>query len=138
MSAHPVHLAIIMDGNGRWATARRMPRLAGHKAGAETVRRVIEASPGLGVRTLTLYAFSSDNWKRPQAEVEQQIRHSVDSAQLFRIFPEWNRLPTLLLKDSGTALDLGLAPLIAIAVGRPADQVERRLRAAPPDRMQRR
>ncbi|MCC7069700.1 MAG: hypothetical protein IT383_00145 [Deltaproteobacteria bacterium] len=72
--------------------------------------------------------------ERPQAEVEQQIRHSVDSAQLFRIFPEWNRLPTLLLKDSGTALDLGLAPLIAIAVGRPADQVERRLRAAPPDK----
>ena len=69
MSALPVHLAIIMDGNGRWATARRMPRLAGHKAGAETVRRVIEAAPGLGVRTLTLYAFSSDNWKRPQAEV---------------------------------------------------------------------
>lgn len=64
-----IHLAIIMDGNGRWATARHMPRLAGHRAGAQTVRRVIEAAPSLGVGTLTLYAFSSDNWKRPAAEV---------------------------------------------------------------------
>lgn len=65
----PIHLAIIMDGNGRWATARHMPRIAGHRAGAQTVRRVIEAAPSLGVGTLTLYAFSSDNWKRPAAEV---------------------------------------------------------------------
>jgi len=68
MSA-PLHLAIIMDGNGRWATARCMPRIAGHRAGAATVRRVIEAAPSLGIETLTLYAFSSDNWKRPTAEV---------------------------------------------------------------------
>jgi undecaprenyl diphosphate synthase len=68
MSA-PLHLAIIMDGNGRWATARCMPRIAGHRAGAATVRRVIEAAPSLGIETLTLYAFSSDNWKRPPAEV---------------------------------------------------------------------
>lgn len=79
-------------------------------------------------------AYAARYLEKPLAEVEQQIRHSVDSAQLFRIFPEWNKLPTLLLKDAGTALDLGLAPLIAIAVGRPADQVERRLRAAPPDK----
>lgn len=72
--------------------------------------------------------------EQPPAEVERAIRHSVDGAQLFRIFPEWNKLPTLLLKDAGTALDLGLSPLIAIAVGRPADQVERRLRAAPADK----
>lgn len=65
----PIHLAIIMDGNGRWATVRHMPRIAGHHAGAQTVRRVIEAAPSLGVGTLTLYAFSSDNWKRPAAEV---------------------------------------------------------------------
>ncbi len=65
----PLHLAIIMDGNGRWATARCMPRIAGHTAGAATVRRVIEAAPSLGIGTLTLYAFSSDNWKRPAAEV---------------------------------------------------------------------
>lgn len=79
-------------------------------------------------------AYAARYLGKSPAEVEQQIRHSVDSAQLFRIFPEWNKLPTLLLKDAGTALDLGLAPLIAIAVKRPADQVERRLRAAPADK----
>ncbi len=58
-----------MDGNGRWATARGMPRIAGHKAGGEAVRKVIEAAPDLGVHTLTLFAFSSDNWRRPPGEV---------------------------------------------------------------------
>ncbi len=58
-----------MDGNGRWATRRGLPRSAGHRAGVEAVRRVVEAAPGLGLGTLTLYAFSSDNWKRPQPEV---------------------------------------------------------------------
>jgi undecaprenyl diphosphate synthase len=60
---------MIMDGNGRWATARRWPRLAGHRAGCETVRRVVEAAPNLSIGTLTLYAFSSDNWQRPRPEV---------------------------------------------------------------------
>jgi undecaprenyl diphosphate synthase len=69
MSSQTLHVALIMDGNGRWAGARGWPRLAGHKAGAETVRRVVEAAPGLGIGTLTLYAFSSDNWKRPADEV---------------------------------------------------------------------
>lgn len=64
-----LHIAIIMDGNGRWATARHLPRSAGHRAGVEAIRRVLEAAPGLGVGTLTLYAFSSDNWKRPAVEV---------------------------------------------------------------------
>ncbi len=63
------HLAIIMDGNGRWAKARRLPRIAGHRAGVEAVRRVVEAAPGLGIEVLTLYAFSSENWKRPADEV---------------------------------------------------------------------
>jgi len=63
------HVAIIMDGNGRWARARGLPRIAGHREGANAVRRVVEAAPGLGIRTLTLYAFSSDNWRRPPAEV---------------------------------------------------------------------
>ena len=58
-----------MDGNGRWAMRRGLPRAAGHRAGAEAFRRVVEAAPGLGVGTLTAYAFSSDNWKRPTAEV---------------------------------------------------------------------
>jgi undecaprenyl diphosphate synthase len=64
-----LHVAIIMDGNGRWATARGLPRVAGHRRGALAVRRTVEAAPKLGVGTLTLYAFSSDNWRRPPAEV---------------------------------------------------------------------
>lgn len=68
------HVAIIMDGNGRWATSRSLPRLAGHKQGAEALRRTVEASPGCGVTDLTVYAFSSDNWSRPQAEVTGLMR----------------------------------------------------------------
>jgi undecaprenyl diphosphate synthase len=64
-----LHVGIIMDGNGRWATRRRLSRLRGHEAGVEAIRRVVEAAPQQGVRTLTLYAFSSDNWRRPKAEV---------------------------------------------------------------------
>jgi undecaprenyl diphosphate synthase len=64
------HVAIIMDGNGRWATERGLPRPAGHREGAEAVRRIVEAAPSQGIDLLTLYAFSSDNWNRPQYEVE--------------------------------------------------------------------
>jgi undecaprenyl diphosphate synthase len=64
-----IHVAIIMDGNGRWARERGRPRTAGHRAGAEAVRGVVEAAPDLGISTLTLYAFSSDNWRRPPREV---------------------------------------------------------------------
>src|ERR1043165_2636694 len=65
----PRHVAMIMDGNGRWAERRGLPRLMGHRAGAETVRRVVECTARAGVELLTLYAFSSDNWKRPSTEV---------------------------------------------------------------------
>ena len=65
-----LHVAIIMDGNGRWATARGLARAAGHRAGVESIRRVCEAAPALGIATLTLFAFSADNWRRPQAEVD--------------------------------------------------------------------
>ena len=64
-----LHVGIIMDGNGRWATRRQLSRLRGHEAGVEAIRRVVEAAPKQGVGTLTLYAFSSDNWRRPKAEV---------------------------------------------------------------------
>ena len=64
-----LHVGIIMDGNGRWATRRRLSRLRGHEAGVEAIRRVVEAAPQQGIGTLTLYAFSSDNWRRPKAEV---------------------------------------------------------------------
>ena len=63
------HVGVIMDGNGRWATARGLSRTAGHRAGVETVRRLVETAPAHGIGTLTLYAFSSDNWQRPLAEV---------------------------------------------------------------------
>lgn len=75
----PRHVAIIMDGNGRWATRRGLPRLAGHKAGADAVRGVVEASPELGVSHLTLYAFSTENWKRSVEEVRGLMN-------LFRIY----------------------------------------------------
>ena len=63
------HVAIVMDGNGRWATRRGLPRLAGHKRGVETVRRVVEACPDLGIKYLTLFAFSTENWKRSDEEI---------------------------------------------------------------------
>lgn len=65
----PGHVAIIMDGNGRWAKARHMPRTYGHKKGAERVKEIVRLSSDLGVNTLTLYAFSTENWKRPKEEV---------------------------------------------------------------------
>jgi undecaprenyl diphosphate synthase len=69
-----LHVAIIMDGNGRWALGRGLPRRAGHEAGVDAVRRAVEAAPDLGVGILTLFAFSSDNWKRPPEEVGALMR----------------------------------------------------------------
>jgi undecaprenyl diphosphate synthase len=69
-----LHVAIIMDGNGRWAQRRGQPRVEGHRAGAEAVRRTVKAAPGLGITTLTLYAFSTENWKRPRHEVTALMR----------------------------------------------------------------
>jgi undecaprenyl diphosphate synthase len=65
----PLHVAIIMDGNGRWARARGLPRLAGHRAGVDNLRRVLEAAAEFGIRYLTIYAFSTENWRRPPDEV---------------------------------------------------------------------
>jgi undecaprenyl diphosphate synthase len=70
----PAHIAIIMDGNGRWAQRRNLPRVAGHKAGIDPVRVTVETCARLGLRALTLYAFSVENWKRPRAEVEMLWR----------------------------------------------------------------
>ena len=74
MKQSALHVAIIMDGNGRWATQRGRPRAFGHREGARAVRRVVEAAPGLGIATLTLFAFSGDNWQRPAAEVDALMR----------------------------------------------------------------
>jgi undecaprenyl diphosphate synthase len=87
-------VAIIMDGNGRWARAQGRAREYGHRRGAEAVRRVVEAAPGLGVETLTLYAFSSDNWQRPASEV----------SLLMRLFQRYLRREAGSLADNGVRL----------------------------------
>ena len=69
-----LHVGVIMDGNGRWAVARGHPRFAGHRIGAKVVRKIVEAAPDLGIGVLTLYAFSSDNWRRPSREVTALMR----------------------------------------------------------------
>ncbi|MDH3286012.1 MAG: polyprenyl diphosphate synthase [Acidobacteriota bacterium] len=89
-----LHVAIIMDGNGRWATARGRRREWGHRRGAESVRKVVEAAPGLGIRVLTLYAFSADNWKRPEREVRL----------LMRLFERYLRKESLELAANGVSL----------------------------------
>jgi undecaprenyl diphosphate synthase len=91
-----LHVALIMDGNGRWGTRRGLPRAAGHRAGAEAVRRIVAAAPGLGVTALTLYAFSSDNWSRPAAEV----------MTLMRLFARYLRTETAELAAQGVRLTI--------------------------------
>ncbi|HKN22890.1 MAG TPA: di-trans,poly-cis-decaprenylcistransferase [Terracidiphilus sp.] len=91
-----LHVAIIMDGNGRWAAQRGLPRTAGHRAGIAAMRRVVERAPDAGISCLTLYAFSSDNWKRPRAEVEFIFR-------LLRIFL---RIETARLRENGVRLEV--------------------------------
>jgi undecaprenyl diphosphate synthase len=70
----PSHVAIIMDGNGRWAESRGLPRLHGHRRGADRVREIVESCPDLGITHLTLFAFSTENWNRPAAEVNGLMR----------------------------------------------------------------
>lgn len=77
----PQHIALIMDGNGRWAKKRSMPRVAGHQRGVESVRQVVETCIGLGVKILTLYTFSTENWNRPKDEVSTLMRLIVRSLQ---------------------------------------------------------
>jgi undecaprenyl diphosphate synthase len=91
-----LHVAIVMDGNGRWAGRRGLPRVVGHRAGAEAVRRVVEAAPGLGIGALTLYAFSADNWKRPAGEV----------AALMRLFARYLRAEVPRLVDNAVRLEV--------------------------------
>ena len=91
-----LHVAIIMDGNGRWATRRGLPRVAGHRAGIASVRRVVEHAPSLGIRRLTLYAFSSDNWSRPRQEVEA----------LFWLLRAYLRLESKKLREHGVRLEI--------------------------------
>ncbi len=129
MDQSPLHVAIIMDGNGRWATQRGRPRAAGHREGARAVKRVVEAAPALGVRMLTLYAFSSDNWRRPPREVGALMRlfraylasetaGCVQHGVRLNVIGRRDRLPPELLgavdaaeeaTSGGTRLDLRIA-----------------------------
>jgi len=108
-----LHVAIIMDGNGRWATARGRPREWGHRRGAESVRSVVRAAPDLGIRTLTLYAFSSDNWQRPATEV----------SVLMKLFSRYLRTEVHELRENGVRLQVvgrrdRLAPKLVQAMER--------------------
>lgn len=125
----PLHVAIILDGNGRWARRRGMPRAAGHRAGADAVRRIVEAAPQLGVTALTLYAFSADNWRRPEAEVtalmlllRQYLRNEVErfvkAGARLKVIGRRDRLPEGVAdaiaraewaSRAGTRLDLQIA-----------------------------
>ena len=86
----PTHVAIIMDGNGRWAISRGLPRIAGHRAGTENLRRVLEECGELGIKYLTLYAFSTENWGRPEAEVRglMKILEDVIDSELDELIEE--------------------------------------------------
>ncbi len=129
MKQSTLHVAIIMDGNGRWASRRGLSRGAGHRVGAEAVRRVVEAAPDLGIGALTLFAFSADNWKRPAGEVSTLMRlfarhlrtetpRCVQNGVALRVVGRRDRLPgplvdTIERSEAATAagqrLDLRLA-----------------------------
>ncbi|HZK78992.1 MAG TPA: di-trans,poly-cis-decaprenylcistransferase [Gemmatimonadaceae bacterium] len=124
-----IHVAIIMDGNGRWATAKGQMRTAGHIAGARTVRKIVEAAPDCGIGTLTLYAFSADNWRRPSREVGllmrlfrrylvSEVARCVTNGVRMRIIGRRDRIPAELLRaivnaeqatKAGRTLDLRIA-----------------------------
>jgi undecaprenyl diphosphate synthase len=112
----PRHIAVIMDGNGRWAQRRHLPRVAGHRAGIEAVRDTVEMSRWLGIEVLTLYAFSKENWKRPQTEINVLMRLlreylRKELARLernniqFRVLGQMKELPSLVQKDLISAVD---------------------------------
>jgi len=129
MKQSTLHVAIIMDGNGRWANRRGLSRGAGHRVGAEAVRRAVEAAPELGIKALTLFAFSADNWKRPAGEVTSLMRlfarhlrtetpRCVEHGVALRVVGRRDRLPgplvdTIERSEAATAhgprLDLRLA-----------------------------
>src|SRR5438034_4061012 len=92
----PRHVAVIMDGNGRWAGRRNLPRVAGHRAGIGSVREIVEISARLGFQVLTLYAFSVENWKRPQSEVDT----------LMRLLREYLRKELHTLQDNNIAFNV--------------------------------
>jgi undecaprenyl diphosphate synthase len=129
----PKHIAIIMDGNGRWAKRRCLPRLAGHNAGAQAVERTLKAAQKLGIRCVTLYAFSTENWARPQEEIDglmKLLATSLDkytqkaAKENFRLLVsgERDKLPAVILQKidkavSSTAQNTGLTVNLALNYG---------------------
>jgi len=125
-----LHIAIIMDGNGRWANRRGLPRVAGHRAGAKAVRRIVEAAPSLGITTLTLFAFSSDNWGRPSHEVSLlmrllreyingEVRRCIDNGIRLSFVGRRDRLPDAVraaVESAESATAAGKAMHLRIAV----------------------
>ena len=110
-----LHVAVIMDGNGRWATERGLPRAAGHREGVAAVRRLVEAAPAAGIGTLTLFAFSADNWQRPGREVQW----------LMRLFREYLRSETARCQATGVRLNvIGRRDRIAPAVRQAVESAE--------------
>jgi undecaprenyl diphosphate synthase len=125
-----LHVAIIMDGNGRWAMRRGLPRTAGHRAGVETVRRVVESAPDLGIGTLTLFAFSSANWRRPPDEIaalmrllhvylRAEVRRFAESGARLTVIGRRDRLRPRLMREieqaeRATALGRGIHVRIAL------------------------
>ncbi len=136
----PRHVAIIMDGNGRWASRRRLPRFAGHKAGVETVKGVVRVCGEKGVEVLTLFAFSSENWRRPQEEVgllmglfmtalDQQVRKLHEHDIRLRIIGDRSAFSRMLQErieaaESLTRTNTGLTLVIAANYGGRWDMVE--------------
>lgn len=112
----PLHIAVIMDGNGRWAQRRGLPRIEGHKAGSKSVREIVETSARLGIKVLTLYAFSKENWKRPKQEV----------SLLWKILRDYLRNEDKVLIDNRIRLRvLGQRADIPAAVERELQRVEK-------------
>ncbi len=111
----PRHVAVIMDGNGRWAKMRSLPRVEGHRAGAESVREVVETCARLGIKYITLYAFSKENWKRPRREV----------ATLWRLLEEYlKKQDKVLLENRFRLMVIGQREGIPISVQKELDRVE--------------
>nr|WP_307104490.1 MULTISPECIES: isoprenyl transferase [unclassified Sphingomonas] len=144
--AVPRHVAIIMDGNGRWAKRRLLPRFAGHKAGVDAVRRIARAARAMGIEALTLYAFSSENWRRPETEISDlmgllRIFLRKDLAELvsdnvrLRVIGDYRRFaPDLvaMIDDAIARTSVNSGPVLAIALnyGAQAELVEATKRLA--------
>lgn len=131
--APPVHVAIIMDGNGRWAKQRNLPRTAGHKQGAESVRKAVRAAARAGISYLTLFGFSSENWSRPNTEIQDlmgllRLYLRAETAELhknnvrIKIIGDRRKLPDDIVKliehsESTTANNTGLTAILALSYG---------------------